>query len=146
MAKLITAKNKEFDVSWLGVSTVDGALRFEVTGSDVDTIHSTFRDPEQTAILTEVKGTTEKEYAGYTDYRGFDKKYDGSIVVALNRVIARASSGFRHSGWFQMSFGICSPIQALNENSRRSACDGQIDIATGLSIPPGLPSLPPQTL
>lgn len=83
--KLITAKGSEFPILWAGVSTLDGALRFAVVESSLDEIHNTFKDPEKTATLTQDADGVEVGFEGFTDYRGFDKKFDGSVVVALNR-------------------------------------------------------------
>ncbi len=84
MKTLRTAKGKTFDLLWDGVSTIDGALRFAVVNSDMDTVHNTFKDPKETATLTRVDDGIESVYTGYTAYRGFDRKVDGEIVVAID--------------------------------------------------------------
>lgn len=84
MKVLKTATGKEFDLLWDGVSTIDGSLRFAVVNSDMDTIHDTFKDPAETAVLTRVDDGIESVYTGYTGYRGFDRKADGEIVVAID--------------------------------------------------------------
>lgn len=84
MKVLRTATGKEFDLLWDGVSTIDGTLRFAVVNSDMDTIHDTFKRPKETQTLTRIDDGIESIYTGYTDYRGFDRKVDGEIVVALN--------------------------------------------------------------
>ncbi len=83
MKTLKTATGKEFDILWDGVS-FDYVLRFAVVNSDMDTIHQTFRDPAETATLTRIEDGIESVYTGFVGYRGFDKKMDGEIVVALN--------------------------------------------------------------
>lgn len=84
MNKLRTATGKEFDILWDGASTIDGALRFAVVNATLDQIHNTFKHPEETETLTRIQDGTESVYTGFTDYRGFDKKPDGEVVVALN--------------------------------------------------------------
>lgn len=85
MLTLRTATGKTFQIDWIGVSTLDGSLRFEVVG-DVNMFEliSVFIQPEETATLTRVFDEDEKTFSGFTDFKGVDKKYgDGGIVVAL---------------------------------------------------------------
>lgn len=84
MKTLQTATGKEFDILWDGVSTIDGALRFAVVNADLDEIHNTFKLAEETETLTRIEDGIESVYTGYTAYRGFDKKVDGEIVVAID--------------------------------------------------------------
>lgn len=84
MKILQTATGREFDILWDGVSTIDGALRFAVVNADLDTIHNTFKLPEETETLTRIEDGIESVYTGYTAYRGFDRKVDGEVVVALD--------------------------------------------------------------
>lgn len=84
MKTLKTATGKEFEILWIGPSTIDGALRFAVVNSDIDTIHNTFKRPEETETLTASEDGVDKVYSGYLNYRGFDKKIEGEVVVAIN--------------------------------------------------------------
>lgn len=84
MKILRTATGKEFDILWDGASTIDGALRFAVVNADLDTIHDTFKRPEETQTLTRIVDGIESVYTGYTGYRGFDRKVDGEVVVAID--------------------------------------------------------------
>lgn len=84
MKTLRTATGAEFDIIWDGASTIDGALRFAVVNSDLDTIHNTFKNPAACETLTRIDDGIESVYTGFTDYRGFDKKTDGEVVVCLN--------------------------------------------------------------
>ena len=85
MQRLVTAKEKEFYVDWCGQSTIDFALRFAVVGSDMQTIMSTFMDPEETVELTHYIDDmgNKAEYHNFTVFRGVDLKPDKSIVVSL---------------------------------------------------------------
>lgn len=83
MKTLRTNTGKTLDIIWDGVSTIDYSLRIAVVNSDMDTIHAIFRDPDETAVLTRIDDGIESVYTGYTGYRGFDRKTDGEIVVAL---------------------------------------------------------------
>lgn len=87
MKLLKTATGKEFDILWDGVSTIDGTLRFAVVNSDIDTIHDTFKRPEETEVITRIEDGIESIYTGFTGYRGFDRKVDGEIVVAIDPTI-----------------------------------------------------------
>lgn len=85
MQRLVTAKGKEFYVDWCGQSTIDFALRFAVVGSDMQTILTTFMDPEETVELTHYIDDmgNRAEYHNFTVFRGVDLKPDKSIVVSL---------------------------------------------------------------
>ncbi len=49
---IMTGKGAELPVAWLGVSDLDGSLRFEVTEGELKELFSLFSDPEETAALT----------------------------------------------------------------------------------------------
>lgn len=83
MTTLTTATGKVFRISWVGQSTIDYALRFCVTDSDVDTVHETFKSPEETARLTRSFDGVQKSYEGFTVYLGFRVADDRSIIVTL---------------------------------------------------------------
>ena len=87
MITLRTATGKTFQIAWIGVSELDGALRFEVTG-DVNMFEliSVMIRPEETETLTRIWDNDEKAFTGFTDFKGVDKKFgDGGIVVALKK-------------------------------------------------------------
>ena len=85
MQRIETAKGEEFSVDWCGQSTIDFALRFAVVGSDMQTIMTTFMDPEETVKLTHYIDDmgNKAEYRKFTVFRGVDLKPDNSIVVSL---------------------------------------------------------------
>ena len=87
MIKLITATGKEFQIAWIGISELDGSLRFEVVGDvNMFALISTFIQPTETATLTRVWDGNERAFEGFTEFKGVDKKFgDGGIVVALMR-------------------------------------------------------------
>lgn len=83
MQSIVTAKSKKFDVRWCGASTIDLALRFEVTDSTMQDVLATFTDTKETITLTHVFDERETVYRNYTVFKGVDMKPSGSIVVAL---------------------------------------------------------------
>ena len=85
MQRVVTAKNKEFNVDWCGQSTIDFALRFAVVGSDMQTILTTFMDPDETIDLIHFidEMGNKAEYHNFTVFRGVDLKPDNSVVVSL---------------------------------------------------------------
>lgn len=83
MQKIITATGKEYPVVWCGKSSIDLALRFEVTDSTMQDALKTFTDSTETKTLTHVFDERETVYRNYTTFKGVDMKPSGSIVVAL---------------------------------------------------------------
>lgn len=85
MLLLRTATGKEYPIAWIGVSELDGSLRFEVTGEqNMFELVTVFIRPEETQTLTRVFDEDEKEFSGFTVFKGVDKKFgDGGIVIAL---------------------------------------------------------------
>lgn len=82
---IITATEKEFNVEWLGLSTIDNVLRFAVKNSDMATVLSVFTDPEETASLVYVidNMNNKTEYYSFTTFKGVDLLPGNSIVVSL---------------------------------------------------------------
>lgn len=82
---IITATGKEFNVEWLGLSTIDNVLRFAVKDSDMATVLSVFTDPEETASLVYVidNMNNKTEYYSFTTFKGVDLLPGNSIVVSL---------------------------------------------------------------
>ena len=85
MLLLRTATGKEYPIAWIGVSELDGSLRFEVTGEqNMFELVTVFIRPEETHTLTRIFDEDEKEFSGFTVFKGVDKKFgDGGIVIAL---------------------------------------------------------------
>ena len=83
MIKMITAQGTEFEVSWAGVSDLDGSLRFETTETNMATLFSIFSDPEHTKTLTRVFDEDRRTFEGYTGFKGIEKMMSGNIVVRL---------------------------------------------------------------
>lgn len=94
MLKLHT-KSMVFDVDWAAPASITGFMSFlaKIHGSDVDTVHNTFKLPEETDLMIKTIQDSESEsgemevgrYSGYTVYMGFYVDYDGDIVVTLNK-------------------------------------------------------------
>ena len=83
MQKIITATNKNVDVQWCGVSTIDFALRFAVLGMSMTDVVALFINPEETATITHIFDERSATYTGYTTFIGVNLRPDGAIVVTL---------------------------------------------------------------
>ena len=83
MIKMSTAQGTEFEVSWAGVSDLDGSLRFEVIGAEMPILFSIFTDREHTKILTRVFDEDRRTFEGYTGFKGIERMGTGNIVVRL---------------------------------------------------------------
>jgi len=66
MIKIITAQGTEFGANWVGVSDLDGSLRFELVESDMQTAFGVFSDREHTKELTRVFDDDKRVFEGYT--------------------------------------------------------------------------------
>lgn len=83
--KLKTALNKMFDIGWIGVANVDGALRFAVLNKDIQSVFSAFTNERETVVLVAESDGITQVYDGYTVFKSIDIYQDGSIVVALGK-------------------------------------------------------------
>ena len=83
MLILITAQGTEFPITWIGISELDGSLRFETTETNMAILFSIFSDPEHTRTLTRVFDEDRRTFAGYTGFKGIEKMMSGNIVVRL---------------------------------------------------------------
>lgn len=96
MKKLITNSGIAFEIDWAAPVSITENIVFlaKIHGSDIDTIHNTFKLPSETEILKKVidddadgiKTETEIEtYTGYTRYFGFSVETDGDVIVTLKK-------------------------------------------------------------
>ena len=83
MLTIVTAQGTELPITWIGISELDGSLRFETTETNMATLFSVFSDPEHTKTLTRVFDEDRKIYEGYTGFKGIEKMMSGNIVVRL---------------------------------------------------------------
>ena len=83
MLKLLTALGTELPITWIGISELDGSLRFETTETNMATLFSIFSDPEHTRTLTRVFDEDRRTFEGYTGFKGLEKMMSGNIVVRL---------------------------------------------------------------
>ena len=86
MIKIVTANNEEFEIKWAGVANIDGVFRFAVVNGDVSELVQVFTQPENCVTLTRVFDEDEKEFSGYTVFRGVTVNYEGDIIVALSKI------------------------------------------------------------
>lgn len=88
MLKLLTALGTELPITWIGISELDGSLRFETTETNMATmatLFSIFSDPEHTRTLTRVFDEDRRTFEGYTDFKGIERMGTGNIVVRMLR-------------------------------------------------------------
>ena len=83
MLILVTAQGTEIPITWIGISELDGSLRFETTETNMAMLFSVFSDPEQTRTLTRVFDEDRRTFEGYTGFKGIEKMMSGNIVVRL---------------------------------------------------------------
>ena len=83
MLKLLTALGTELPITWIGISELDGSLRFETNETNMTTLFSIFSDPEHTRTLTRVFDEDRRTFEGYTGFKGIEKMMSGNIVVRL---------------------------------------------------------------
>lgn len=105
MQKLITTSGKEFKINWAAPVSITENIVFltSIIDGDIDEIHNTFKNSEETAVLTKVleetiiedsdsesqedmvSVTTLDQYNNYTRYYGYEIKDDGSVIVTLKK-------------------------------------------------------------
>ena len=83
MLRLKTAKNVEIPINWIGISDFDGSLRFETTETNLAELFMIFNDPENTICLTRVFDEAEKDFEGFTSFKGIERMGNGCTVVRL---------------------------------------------------------------
>ena len=83
MLILVTAQGTEIPITWIGISELDGSLRFETTETNMAMLFSVFSDPEQTRTLTRVFDEDRRTFEGYTGFKGIERMGTGNIVVRL---------------------------------------------------------------
>ena len=83
MQKVITAKNRELPVTWLGYSTIDGSLRFGTTETDMTKLFEIFNTPEETKTITHINDEASRTYEGFTTFKRIEKMGDGTVVIGL---------------------------------------------------------------
>ena len=83
MLKLITAAGREFPIIWIGISDIDGSLRFGTGETDFPMLLDIFSDPKETQTLTRVFDGDRLEYVGFTSFKGLESMPDGTTVIRL---------------------------------------------------------------
>ena len=85
MLKLETAQGTAVPINWIGISDLDGSLRFEAIGGDLPALFGIFSDPSHTSTLTRVFDEDRKTFEGFTTLKGIERMATGNIVVRLLR-------------------------------------------------------------
>ena len=83
MLTLLTAQGTSIPLNWIGISELDGSLRFETSESNMATLFSIFSDPEHTRTLTRVFDEDRKTFEGFTRFKGIERMGTGNVVVRL---------------------------------------------------------------
>ena len=83
MLTIETAQGTSLPITWIGISELDGSLRFETTEPNMATLFSLFSDPEHTRTLTRVFDEDRKTFEGFTGFKGIERMATGNIVVRL---------------------------------------------------------------
>ena len=83
MLTIETAQGTSLPINWIGISDLDGSLRFETSEPDIATLFSIFSDPEHTRTLTRVFDEDLKTFEGFTGFKGIERMGTGNIVVRL---------------------------------------------------------------
>lgn len=78
----LKTKTKEFLTIWDGVSDIDGLLRFQTDGGNMQDLMLTFMSAGETATLNvDDDYATVRSYVGYTDFYGIVKNERGFVVT-----------------------------------------------------------------
>ena len=85
MLTIETAQGTSFPINWIGISELDGSLRFETSEPNMATLFSIFSDPEHTRTLARVFDEDRKTFEGFTGFKGIERMGTGNIVVRLFR-------------------------------------------------------------
>ena len=80
---LLTAQGTSIPITWIGISELDGSLRFETSEPDMATLFSIFSDPEHTRTLSRVFDEDRKTFEGFTGFKGIERMATGNIVIRL---------------------------------------------------------------
>ena len=83
MLTIETAQGMSLPITWIGISELDGSLRFETSEPNMATLFSIFSDPEHTRILTRVFDEDRKSFEGFTGFKGIERMGTGNIVIRL---------------------------------------------------------------
>ena len=83
MLELKTAKGTEVPINWIGISDFDGSLRFETSETNLAELFMIFNDPEHTICLTRIFDEAEKDFEGFTFFKGIERMGNGCTVVRL---------------------------------------------------------------
>ena len=85
MLTIETAQGTSIPITWIGISELDGSLRFEVAVSaSADAPNSTFHS-SHTRTLTRVFDEDKKTFEGYTTFKGIERMATGNIIIRLKK-------------------------------------------------------------
>ena len=89
MITLKTANGMVFEIEYGGAVSFTENIVFlaKIVNSDIDTVHNTFKNPENTKSLLRCFNEDDpgEMFTGYTRYFGFSLENDGGITVTLKK-------------------------------------------------------------
>lgn len=85
MITIKTVNNDVFEIAWAGVATIDGVLRFAILNANLIDIMTVFTNPTNCETLTRIFDENEKEFVGYTVFRGIQVAFDNSVIVSMSK-------------------------------------------------------------
>ena len=89
MRTLTTANDIVFEIEYGGAVSLTENIVFlaKILNSDMDTVHNTFKNPDNTEALTLslYEDDPGEVFTGYTRYFGFSLENDGGITVTLKK-------------------------------------------------------------
>lgn len=85
MITIKTVNNDVFEIAWAGVATIDGVLRFAILNANLIDVMTAFTNPVNCTILTRIFDENEKEFTGFTVFRGIQIAYDNSVIVSMSK-------------------------------------------------------------
>ena len=86
MLTLITAQGTALPINWIGISELDGSLRFEIATdapTNLPTLFGIFNDTEHTRSLTRVFDEDRRTFEGFTVFKGIERMATGNTVVRM---------------------------------------------------------------
>lgn len=82
-----TAKGNQYPIDWIGVSSFDDQLRFElVDGADyIREAFEVFSNPEQTKTLVRHCFEDDRKFEDFIKFTGMDIRNKKNLVISLSR-------------------------------------------------------------
>lgn len=87
MIQIRTVTGELFQVAWVGISSIDGSLRFSLIQPEPMHVLQVFTNSENcTTIYRVIDGEEDLSFEGYTVFRGIQISYDNNVLVTLSKI------------------------------------------------------------